>query len=125
VKQHAGHWMGANRHSLQQRDGRLDPKGLIYNPKLPILCDACCYYFAVFPKRKLEYHPFSTLSSLESTPTFSSTKIRERDVVLVARLDSNEYYFLYTHPFVPFPSWLGNGGVIRGNIYTPFTSPCK
>ena len=117
--------MGANRPSLQQRDGRLDPKGLIYNPKLPILCDVCCYYFAVFPKRKLEYHPFSTLSSLESTPTFSSTKIRERDGGLVARLDSNEYYFLYTHPYVPFPSWLRNGGAIRGNIYTPFTSPCK
>lgn len=62
--------MGANRPSLQQRDGRLDPKGLIYNPKLPILCDVCCYYFAVFPKRKLEYHPFSTLSSLESIPSF-------------------------------------------------------
>ena len=119
VQQHAGHWMGANRPSLQQRDGRLDPKGLIYNPKLPILCDVCCYYFAVFPKRKLEYHPFSTLSSLESTPHFLFYQNTR------ARLDSNEYYFLYTHPYVPVPSWLRNGGVIRGNIYTPFTSSCK
>jgi len=117
--------MGANRPFLQQRDGRLDPKGLIYNPKLPILCNVCCYYFSVFPKRKLEYHPFSTLSSLDSTPTFSSSKIRECDGGLVARLDSNEYYFLYTHPYVPFPSWLRNGGVIRGEHIHSFYLPVQ
>jgi hypothetical protein len=124
VKQHAGHWIGANRPFLQQRDGRLDPKGLIYNPKPPILCDVCCYYFAVFPKRKLEYYPFPTLSSLESTPAFSSTKIRECDGVLLDRLDSNEYYFLYTHPRVPFLSRWNSGGVIRGNLH-PFYLPVQ
>jgi hypothetical protein len=55
VKQHAGHWIVANRPFLLQREA----EGLIYNLKAPILCDVCCYYFAVFPKRKLEYRPLS------------------------------------------------------------------
>jgi hypothetical protein len=48
AKQHAGHWIVANRPFLQQRDGRLEAEGVIYSLKPPyfvrcVLLLLCCF----------------------------------------------------------------------------------
>lgn len=79
-----------------------------------VLLLLCC-----FPQTQTWVPPLNNPFLSRIRPHSLSTKIRECDGVLLARLDSNEYYFSILTPASPFPSRWKNGGVIRGNLH-PF-----
>lgn len=85
-----------------------------------VLLLLCC-----FPQTRTWVSPLLNPFVSGTNPNFLlHQNTRKSDAVLLARLDSNDYYFLHTHPRVPFLSRWRSGGVCNTRELTPLLPPC-